>query len=380
MSTILEQGRKDVQDGVETTVLYNVPAERVPATYNNANTTLDVALADVESRLNTLENATPAVDDELTDNGTAPVEGGVIKQYVDNAVANAEVNVVDAGEVAVFDDYNHDSATDAASAARAKDLNDRLVVVEKKISHRGLRLLNWNVLGFNENGTTLSSKMTKKWSAKLAQVNADIVALCEYSTRGAGLFNGYVDSFDGGKSTNHNAVFSMFGLAALSGQSSQRINYGDIDGYKYPADQRYFTASKITVGQWEIVVITCHIATHGNYKQPQMSAVLNFAKNFDRVIVAGDFNPTDSQLYLYDMFKQDGYRMANYDLYGRINTYPATGRIDSNYDTSVGYPILVLDNIMVKGLEITDVCVIDDATLTDHCGIWADIVISDITE
>ena len=95
-----------------------------------------------------MENATPAVDDELTDNGTAPVEGGVIKQYVDNAVANAEVNVVDVGEVAVFDDYNHASATDAASAARAKDLNDRLVKVEKKISHRGFRLLNWNVLGF----------------------------------------------------------------------------------------------------------------------------------------------------------------------------------------------------------------------------------------
>ena len=56
-----------MQGGEETTVLYSVPAERVPATYNNTNTTLDVALADVESRLNTLENATPAVDDELTD-------------------------------------------------------------------------------------------------------------------------------------------------------------------------------------------------------------------------------------------------------------------------------------------------------------------------
>ena len=217
--------------------------------------------------------------------------------------------------------------------------------------------------------------MTKKWAAKIAQVNADIVALCEYATKGAGLFSGYVGSFDGQATTNHNAVFSMFGLAALSGQSSQRINYADIDGYQYPTDQRYFTASKITIGQWEIVVITCHIATHGNYKQPQMSAVLNFAKNFDRVIVAGDFNLTDSQLNLYDMFKQDGYRMANYDLYGRIDTYPATGRIDSNYNTSVGYPILVLDNIMVKGLEITDVGIVDDGTLSDHCGIWADIKI-----
>lgn len=376
MSTIIEQGRKDVVDGVETTVLYSVPAERVPVEYDNSNTTLDVALGDVEDRLAALEQATPAVDDELTDNGTNPVEGGAIKQYVDTAVAGAEVNIVDIGEVAVFDDYLHDSATDAASAARAKDLNDRLVPLEKRIEHRGLRILNWNVLSF-ESGSSLSANMAKKWAAKLAQVNADIVAMEEYGAKGSGLFSGYVSSFDGGTTTgsNHNAVFSNFPLSALSGQSSQKINFTDVDGYPY-SDTRYFTASKISIGMWDIVVISCHIALHENYKPKQIEAIINFAANYDRVIVTGDFNLTDNQLGNYDKFTNAGFKMANYDLFGRINTYPATGLTDSNYTT--GYPTLVLDNIMVKGLDITNVGIIDDGTLSDHCGIYADVVITEL--
>lgn len=58
----------------------------------------------------------------------------------------------------------------------------------------------------------------------------------------------------------------------------------------------------------------------------------------------------------------------------RINTYPATGVAPTGHTN--GFPNLAIDNIIVKGMEIVGAQVIDDGTLTDHCGVVCDLVLT----
>ena len=77
--------------------------------------------------------------------------------------------------------------------------------------------------------------------------------------------------------------------------------------------------------------------------QEEISELINKYKDCDRVIMCGDWNTTD-----FSQFRKAGYSLANN---GTLFTYP--------------YKSYPLDNIIVKGLRISDVKMIK-TDLSDH--------------
>ena len=117
----------------------------------------------------------------------------------------------------------------------------------------------------------------------------------------------------------------------------------------------------------------------------------------EHVIVCGDFNTDkgsgataeslgdyhegaaeyDPFLYGFDedgVHYDGGYTAANHGVLGDIPTYAASGsRPDKTTRPQV--PYCYLDNVLTKGFRMSNVIVIDDGTLTDHCGIMCDLTI-----
>jgi endonuclease/exonuclease/phosphatase family metal-dependent hydrolase len=96
------------------------------------------------------------------------------------------------------------------------------------------------------------------------------------------------------------------------------------------------------------------------YRAIQIQELIEAFKNDKYVIMCADWNvgKTDE----YDAFFKAGYDMANHGYLGDILTYPAGSKLRS-----------YLDNIITKGFAISNVKVINDAMLSDHCLIKADL-------
>jgi hypothetical protein len=77
--------------------------------------------------------------------------------------------------------------------------------------------------------------------------------------------------------------------------------------------------------------------------------------------LAGDFNVASASEY--DTFKTAGYVMANHGYLGDITTQPAKSAC--------------ADNIICKGFSINNIQIIEDLTVTDHKGIYADLTLLD---
>ena len=83
---------------------------------------------------------------------------------------------------------------------------------------------------------------------------------------------------------------------------------------------------------------------------------------FDHVIICADWNVGSSSEYT--IFTKNGWKPANMGYLGEIKTYPAGET-----------PTHAIDNIICKGVNVKQVGIINDDELSDHCCIWADIII-----
>ena len=118
------------------------------------------------------------------------------------------------------------------------------------------------------------------------------------------------------------------------------------------------------IGHTLIKVVETHLDwNQGNNgvtcRSAQIQKLIADFADYSHVIIAADFNV--ESMSEYDTFSAAGYSMVNNGYLGRINTYPA------------GNPTSGLDNILYKGFSATSIHVVDNADLSDHCAIYADL-------
>jgi len=118
--------------------------------------------------------------------------------------------------------------------------------------------------------------------------------------------------------------------------------------------------------------------TRINAEIPNLVALYDL---YDYIILCGDFNTegvckANKTLAEYadgvnefQPFIDKGFTCLNRPT-NQLFTCPAIGTIPNNAD---GMPYQCIDNIIVKGFEIVSSELINDGTLTDHCGLVADL-------
>lgn len=160
---------------------------------------------------------------------------------------------------------------------------------------------------------------------------------------------------------------------------------------------------------------SAHVASREVEIRNLIKMMNQWLETYDHVIIFGDFNTDGSVIQSASKTEADfmaganefdpfiygfddvvngvtthingGFTLANHGQWGDLKTADATGsrpdhltdpeRGNNNPNTFYNRPFCVLDNIIVKGFTMSNVQVIDDGTLTDHCAVVADLTLID---
>jgi len=167
------------------------------------------------------------------------------------------------------------------------------------------------------------------------------------------LFSDYSYRFVGHQTRySCNALFSMQELNNVTesqydcNQTAQIIKANHIRATDY-----YYIESVIKIKGCPVKLVTTHLAfDYGNevIAKSQILEIIERYKDDSLVILCGDWNIMD--VNNFDYFKAAGYQLANHGVYGDYMTFSGGE---------------VLDNIIVKGLNIQNVKMIE-TSLSDH--------------
>ena len=234
----------------------------------------------------------------------------------------------------------------------------------------------WNIGHFalgKAGDTTLKHNVLdfykQTYKAYFNELNADILALIEYNpvmvnatdklpavkARDAILSN-YHEAQEGPQyDYNCNAIFSN-GFEVLG---------TDTIMFSKMVQTRYYLVSTMRMDGDIVKVVSTHLDWNQGengapYRAIQIEEIIEAFKNDKYVILCADWNV--SKTSEYSAFVNAGYKMANHGYLGDLLTYPA-GSSPRSY----------LDNIITKGFAIGNVKVINNAMLSDHCLIKADL-------
>lgn len=212
-------------------------------------------------------------------------------------------------------------------------------------------------------------------------IGADVIGICEHSAMLCNadqppisgpifakdaLFDAYAISYEGAQHNySGNAVFAKADTA-LTGvrrkiftcNESAKITHTDV----IRASDYYYLKGTVSVGGAPVTLVVCHLAfdmkrNPDTVNIDQIRELIEVLKNEERVIIAGDFNCRD--FAQFDLFRAAGYALGND---GSLITCPTAS---SNK---------ALDNIIVKGVTVTNVRVHETA-LSDHHALSADITL-----
>lgn len=201
----------------------------------------------------------------------------------------------------------------------------------------------------------------------LDEVGADFLGVCEY-----------FDSFT--TNAEHWAATSVFGRYAhreIGPQHAWQWNAQFWNGepasgscwrpYAKHLQDVYYLATKVKIGGEDVTFVQTHLdwgtqfEGHEGDRASQMRELIAAFRNEHHVVIAGDFNvgvrfkdrtkKTLDNPAEYKVFEEAGFTLGND---GRFKTAPA------------GACFMSLDNIIVKGLEISDFKVWDCPDLSDH--------------
>ncbi len=234
----------------------------------------------------------------------------------------------------------------------------------------------WNIGHFalgKSGDTTLKHNVLdfykQTYKAYFNELNADILALIEYNpimvnatdklpavkARDAILSN-YHEAQEGPQyDYNCNAIFSN-GFEVLG---------TDTIMFSKMVQTRYYLVSTMRMDGDIVKVVSTHLDWNQGengapYRAIQIQELIEAFKNDKYVILCADWNVGKTSEY--SAFTKAGYEMANHGYLGDLLTYPAGSS-----------PRSCLDNIITKGFAISNVKVINDAMLSDHCLIKADL-------
>lgn len=242
-----------------------------------------------------------------------------------------------------------------------------------------------------------------RWQSRINAVRADLIGMPEWNDYfgysggnkvpigNAGIFDAY--NVSAGKQTANywwqHCLASKFAMTNI-----EDIDLEHLEGAEVP----YVRVATINIDGKTVKIAVTHL----NWKRSQLFydsrqvEIKSLVKLFDAdpyVILCGDFN-TDGHFgsddYLagleeYEPFVdgftengvtyQGGFTLAN-STERQLLTYMATGS-RPDQPTKPQYPYCYLDNVITKGFEMSNVQVVDDGNLTDHCGIMCDLTLID---
>lgn len=252
----------------------------------------------------------------------------------------------------------------------------------KQVERTNVRFLHWNAGHFSGGACSVASipesqgkEMAAKYVKFLNSVDADVVGITEYSedftTNGSMkastvLFNGYEKSVGPAKGDVCNAIFFKPGTAT-------KIDEKDVF-FESHFEDTYYKAVKLNVSGTPVWFVQTHLDSntylsgHGQDREEQMKKLIEDFCDEQYVVIAGDFRvgvrvpgnrcfPAPEE---YKVFEKAGFELVN--LFG-TGTYP------------VESPIQPLDNIIVKGVGISEVRFLDADYISDHLAISCKLTI-----
>ena len=236
-----------------------------------------------------------------------------------------------------------------------------------------IRFLHWNVAQFSGGGAKAATikeadgpAMAARFRSFVDASGADVIGVTQYgenfTTNGSlksadAVFKGYEKSVGPKKGAQCNAVFFKPGVATLAEEKD--VFYAE------HFEKTYYKAAKLVikgVPVWFVQTqLDCHNYLMGHHadRANQMKELIAAFREEPNVVIAGDFRvgiripggrcfPAPEE---YDVFEKAGYELVN--LHG-TGTYPVTN------------PLQPVDNIIVKGLSISDVRFLEADRLSDH--------------
>ncbi len=275
----------------------------------------------------------------------------------------------------------------SCSAQVIDDFEKNNIIDYNNADVQKLTVMQWNVGHFSGGKTPESAITDNNYQSKLDEFinivcnnEIDIISFSEFSmyfantqshpkTETQKLLDNFPIYFIGnnGQIRNYslNAFFSKKYI--LSPQTTEYVSNEKADmGFqgRIVAKDYYYIKSYIKINDKKIKFITTHLAfnkTDSSIVINQVKELIDECKNDDYVIILGDFNVNNPDIY--KRFCQNGFSLANYGIFGDFFTYPSNK------------PSKMIDNIIVKGLEINNVRTIQ-TDFSDHLPILCDIVFS----
>lgn len=172
---------------------------------------------------------------------------------------------------------------------------------------------------------------------------------------------------------NYHSVMANIPIYKSETKAYETVQFGD-----YRCTHRYYQHAVIYIGNKEVHILNIHIEwADKTARASQIEEIIEFASNFERCIIIGDFNPedyinkvkqSDNLTYAADLavFANAGFTSANAGYFGVYNTI-----LDDFYT-----PIAPFDNILVTdNIKIANIEVFADEWMNDHAYVAADIVV-----
>lgn len=239
-----------------------------------------------------------------------------------------------------------------------------------------ITVASWNIGHFSlgQSGDTKLTHLSLKfyqqtYRAFFNDLGADLLALVEYNPlmvnateekeaveARTAILDNYTDAQIGPKySYNCNAIFS----------NGLRVVRTDTVMFAKMVQKRYYLVSTMLLDGDTVKVVSTHLDWNQGengapYRAEQIKEIIDAFRNDRYVIMCADWNTGSPSEY--DAFSAAGYAMANHGYMGDLNTFPAGAAPRSS-----------LDNIIVKGFAVSNIGVVNNALLSDHCLIKADL-------
>ena len=260
-----------------------------------------------------------------------------------------------------------------------------------------LKVVSWNVGGFSLGNSGDSSitpstfaNMRSKWRTAINDLGADVMCCCEYNT------NFMDEQSDVDAVTARDAIFTddVFAFAKIGPEVSansymQTAIFANVNlenstivtfsntvqqGRYYQVCETHLAGKLVKIAEVHLDFSNSDAADDSSrtVRRQQINQLINAFANDDYVIICGDYNVNKyPHRDDYDLFTEAGYKMVNHNGYmGDMRTYAAG-------DTSLGG---VLDNIIYKGFVSANVGMLDDATLSDHKALFANLTMVPVLE
>ena len=251
----------------------------------------------------------------------------------------------------------------------------------------GVRIATWNIGHFSLGVNSYSTIAASDYAEKRAEyedyinnvINADVISLNEYSEyfirdsirARDSIFSSYPTRYEGEqRSYSCNAIYGKTGfLSNMTAHNFACYTAAGGSGSVNPTNYYYIT-SDLNVNGQTVKLVSVHLYYTDNPQTLAVQAInelINTFSNDERVILMGDWNSTYDK---FEIFANAGYSLANTD--GLLATYSECQ--DSKYDTDIVDGYGSYDNIIYKGVNVSDFG-LAGCKLSDHYGIYCTVTV-----